>query len=532
MSYKIPRSVALETTGSYSKLKQSFFSVKTLASESLLEHWGILWGSFQTLLKDYEVKHLMTSTRWQLPHAYTPSTAAESSYVYMVQLQSYPDEPNKSIQMEYVRAGDDRARIIKKKAREYGMNQYFKSIPLKSSIYTDKPDDIRIHTTHIPTYYQYEYNSIEKDQQDFKRLLYTVHIPIITTASLPYPVLVVNIGVDVPVVIVDYQMFANALYDAVNMLVFDYQLSSFTQPPEQTQQTFIEKLDELIANINECISMVVLRDRAASNLSQLSDTVMATDDIKGVRFGSSAIAALVQSYFAIVVPTSTSSVQLYDLLGTIFMADDSQPFHAIGVSQRVNPFLGIQYVNVVNPMDYFKFHLPICLINEVEQMVTCMKDVDVPTYYSSRVKYLLNLVTQQIPISSYALSSTPSTTVNPVSLMAPISYCFLIEDLVKAGCAQLCRSNVNLFVYVMLKTRAMLTTKATMVFSVLLSVASNSPFSRKLIHSIQSYLDVQMEELQMLVQLFKCQYPSLVAKCVRCIVSASSNDLLIARNFM
>ena len=122
-----------------------------LTSTTLHEHWGVIWGTFETLVGDVRTKNLMNDIKWRIPKKLILKKGEDEGNVFMINIFSYPDVQNKILEMQYLMKEDDNEEI-QQKVKMYGMNQYFKSIPLKTSILSDQPYSVRVKTTDIPTY--------------------------------------------------------------------------------------------------------------------------------------------------------------------------------------------------------------------------------------------------------------------------------------------------------------------------------------------------------------------------------------------
>ncbi|EKE37844.1 hypothetical protein ENUP19_0061G0084 [Entamoeba nuttalli] len=517
MSKRISISSPFSGNNSPTYLRQSFFSVKSLSSHTLHEHWGVIWGSFETIIGQVTSKDLLSETSWKVPRRFNMKKGNEMSYVFLLDIISYPEMNSKQLIMEYV----ENTQVIQdfhSRVKNYGMNQYYKSIPLKTSIHIDRPTEIRIQTTHIPTYYYYEFGKRIKNGEEVDIIIFTLHIPFMVKSPTEYPVIIFNIGIDLPKDIINHKMFHDSLYDYINRIFYYYQLANFTLNNKDSSEYLIEELYVLIDKIDEFIHVFNNKQQFINISTHTKNTSK-----EYTRYLCSIISGYIQSYYTICIPFSTDTITDIRILLDPFALPAIQDFHSNKMTININPFFTLQFVTKFDPSQYFQFPFPICLIDSSQFIVQSMKDIDTISYYKSRSSYFLNIINKRLKVN------TSVNPINPISFLAPIDHCFLIEDFIRQFVKLISQNQLNTAVYLLQQTSNFMIIRGMKLFYFIIN--SSFPFGKKLIEQIQNCLDLDKEDIQLLIQLFKFDQPYIVSKIQLSVNSILQQDSQITRNF-
>ncbi|ELP83514.1 hypothetical protein EIN_377790, partial [Entamoeba invadens IP1] len=236
------------TASSFPGYKQSFFSVRSFEANTLSEHWGVVWGSFENVLRESTTHNYLKDVVWK---TVIKIPFRDNSHIFLFTVVSCPEEQNRRVTLMY---GDNTFdTTVSNKFQAFGMNQYFKSIPLKQNILVDSPPEIRVQTTHIPTYYQYEIGTTIIHDKEYDKVIFAIHIPFMVSGSNDYPVIIVTIGVDLPKGVCNQMIFKDSFYDYVNQIFFQFQLANVTEEPAEACQYLKSRAEELMSKIDEFI---------------------------------------------------------------------------------------------------------------------------------------------------------------------------------------------------------------------------------------------------------------------------------------
>ncbi|EDR25307.1 hypothetical protein EDI_165690 [Entamoeba dispar SAW760] len=519
MSYKIPRSEALEINESPSRLKSSFFKIKSMASHNLHDHWGVIWGNFQTLLGEVTTKDLLTETHWKIPRTFKLRKEQHGSHVFLLNIMSYPDLAKRQLMMEYCQ-NTPRIQEIQNKIKSYGMNQYYKSIPLKASIHVDRPTEIRIQTTHIPTYYQYEFGVQKFDENDVDIVVFTLHIPFMVTCPTGYPVIVVDVGVYLPKGIINHKSFHDSFYDYINRIFFYYQLLNITVNKEESTNYLNEQLLTFIDKIDEFIQLLYSKKQYHLQLQFIYE---GHSFMERARYISSIISGYLRSYYTVCIPTSTDEINDISLLLDQFSSSTMMELHSNNLTVQINPFFTVQFVTTIESTDYFIFPFPLCLIVTKQLSVETMKEVNIISYYASRASYFINTIDKALKLEN------PFPQISPIELLLPLDHEFIIEDLVKRSIELIDKRKTLIAEYLFKEISILLMSKASILYNELLTL--NIPFGKTIIEKMESCLDLQKADLQLIICMLKYEQPIIVAKFHEALTEALAEENQIKKNF-
>ncbi|KAL7716740.1 UDENN domain-containing protein [Entamoeba marina] len=500
-------------------LRQSFFSVKTLTVSTLHEHWGVIWGSFESLISQCTQRDLLKTTLWKTPrYLQIPNTSQKNSHVFLFDIISYPDIQSKQLNMTFV--NDDKVSTeIQTKVKGYGFNQYFKSIPFKSSIHIDKPNDMRIQTTHIPTYYQYSFGNFCMNNIIYEKIVFTVHVPLMMKSDTGYPVIVIDIGIDLPDEISNDMTFHNSLYDSINQIMFYYQLNNLSTSPEDAIGFLQSKLNHFIENLEEFITSVEI----PHEISSLKPFQTKQSLVEKCRFVSSIISAHVRSYYTICIPDSIDTINTLSILLGSFSNKEKKLYNSHQITPHINPFYSIQYVANIDPSEYFAFPFPISLIKMEQLTAEAMKEVDTPLYFSARTGYFLNIANKTLKLPG------GSSSTNPLAYMMTIDHITAFEDFLLNVISLVEQNQYNSAEFMLQQMSIQLLAKATMLYKFI--IQRPTPFTRKLVDEMQICSNTQKDELEFLICLLKNKNPLMVSKLLRCLYVAKHQDNQITKNF-
>ena len=553
MSYKLPLEHALEVHAS-PRLKSIF--AKNKKCNSVEEMWGMVWASFETLL-DEEMQsgdQKLKKTRWKFLKEY--KIEKDLSHIFLLNIKNSPDIHGNVIDLEYTEK-DELIQNIQQRIKNYGMNQYFKAIPLKYSIHQDKPMDVKFQSTHIPTYYQYEFGKKIRNDIEYNLIVFTIHIPFMSFDVDQYPVILFDIGIYLPIGIIDCQLFQDTLYDLINKIIFNYQINQFVHGNGLASTNIVQEIDELIEKIDEFIELTINKkdygfpmkfqtiedpqkqneeesispiETSESKQSDIVSTLHTNSQIQRTRFVSAMISAYMKTYFTICIPSSIDEMHdIYSLLN-IFSTSSQRDLHSNNLTIKINPFFTLQFITQLEPFDYFTFPYPISIIDITTHSIKAMKDVSLHQYYSSRKAYFVNLIQKQICKQITFPITQANGLVNPITFLIPIEYELSIYETIAHFISLTDKRNYGQAKYLLHELKYVIFYKARKIYEY--TIGWDIQFNQKLIENLELCLDLNKNDIMFYISMLKFDQPSIANTLYDCVMRIVKQEEDIKKSFM
>ena len=365
---------------------------KPLTVETIQEHWGTIWGCFENTLDRYIKQDVLKKTHWKAPRSFPPNYKEEFRNLFLITICSYPDVIGKQIQMEYCEQSENIINL-NSRLKGYGMNQYFKSVPLKNSIHRERQQEFRLQTTHVPTYYIYEIDTVEKNGVEFDMAVFSLQVPFMIRTHTNYPVIDVHLGMYLPKGYINCKMFIENLYDYLNKIMFFYQLTHFAKGSDESSKELIENLHKFIEHLNEYIDNVIFPFKP--NYEVVKD---GRNTIQKSQYLSAIISGHLQSYYTICVLDSIQMLNSISFVLKQFNNPSDLHSYSHNISE-INPFFTLQFVDEFDTNLCFEFPYPVCVVDTTKYTVEILKEYDSIKYFMLRSQYFLGLMYKQLKLN-------------------------------------------------------------------------------------------------------------------------------------
>ncbi|ELP87085.1 hypothetical protein EIN_495300 [Entamoeba invadens IP1] len=478
MTYKpVPISQALSVTNT--PLKGHTKRTRTLST--LQESWGYAWGTLETLLSTSSQRYTKIKRfNYQKDVDIDPDGA-----VSLITVASYPDNFQGSIL--YMWNNKSIPDEVQRKIKKFGMNQYFKSIPLKECYMSGETTQTKKNVLSIPTYYKYDLNVSEIG------VVYSYHIPLMTSTPMPYPIVVFDIGIKFKSDLSNFLYFEDRLYDTVNTIIFNYQVNNMAT---NGSGDLLGGIKTLVDDINQFFRV------AYTSPAPMYSTPFFNNQMK-VNEESLLISAILSGYTqsSQTVCVTTSSKEIVNVM--VLLSNFSiplVPFYSSSIIRTsINPFLSIQFVKSASALKQTTFALPTCVVNLEVNTVKIINFEDITALYVKRANALLNEAIYSLKLVEQKLDA--------FCRVKTIAHCSLFDD-AAFGMLKIEKKSKFDALFVIRRLEATLWYKAISAFYTLENYKSTS--NTKLIGHLKDTLDVETEDLLVVLQFFREFNPPLL----------------------
>lgn len=360
---------------------------------TILQHWGVIWSNLAIVAADQPatMKWTFTASQHELPNP--------SLYVSSFHITLFPDYYSAS----RIRIYSCNQTLPQLHPREvidkFCMNQYLKSIPMKSSI-PSTSEEARMRQEKIPTYYVYNYGNKVVNGVEIEDIVYTIHIPCLCPLGKEeYPILAFTFTLQIPsnVHLTNNTFFWDIFLDTINVICFNFQMSQFTVSDHSAYTKLIDDINRCIIQIDEYIlssSTTTTSLSTTSGFHQQKDPVVSP-------FVENIISNSVISYYSIIIVSDVKHLHnIYHLCrymtySRYYDNPHSSPTHPT-ILQYPNPFFRTMCVaNYTNDM-LFTLPFPYCVINiQTESVARSMTQSSV-RYFLQRQNYFIQIASEKL----------------------------------------------------------------------------------------------------------------------------------------
>ncbi|ELP91050.1 hypothetical protein EIN_267860 [Entamoeba invadens IP1] len=493
MSYKIPRSQALEIHESPNRLPKTFFHSHVYAATSLSDHWGIIWGSFQTLLKSGIDPTVINKCSWKIKDKMSPK---QQENMVLLDILSFPEEPHKHVSLKWTDGSPESLQLLKK-VDSYCTNQYFKSIPMKAAMNKDISEEKRVKTTHVPLYYQYEFGTNTTTNRSLT--LFTLHIPFMSSTDVSsYPVIIFNIGFYLPDDFVNYRHVVDTFYDSLNKICFEYQLTNLSQGIDKASKVLVDSLNQFVEAFEDFVYITTHKKVYPFHIT--FNTTNTFND--RVLFVTDMVTGFLETFFTVCVPRTLEDIHSIHSVLNQFSSQSMSVFHSNYLTEKTNPFFTLQFVTDFSCENVFEFPHPFCVIRSDKSRVDAITTKDVAQYFSERAAFFINKAGKVLNVDTFGVGES----INRSPTL--VEHTFLIYDMIKQAVEFFDKKNDVLGLFLLKEASILLTTKSSILFHRLLLV---NKFGDDVIKEMKDFLDIEEDGMVLLIQRLKYEEPLVVA---------------------
>ncbi|KAL7716277.1 UDENN domain-containing protein [Entamoeba marina] len=381
------------------------------------EHWGVVWSNFQLLLASQAVDYLhnipwnYTNLKFQLPHP--------SIHVSSFNIKLYPDYYQQKLHIQYDNSTLPRyhSRVLIEK---FCMNQYLKSIPMKTSVLPSASDEIRLRSTRIPGYYIYNYGTNYIADIEYEDLVYTAHIPCMCAWDREeYPVITVTFLLCIPATlsITNNTFFWDIFHDTINQVFYEFQLHHLeTFGKQQSYQYLTTSLITTIRHIDDYLLTAQTPQKRLPTLTLPPPT----------DFISTLITTHLVSYYTLIISdVPTESQFVYDICHLLDTPHAyNQPFSTpatLRVLLQPNPFFRSMCLTAVPP-SLFTLPFPYTVVDVYNHKIFKSSSMSSIRYFIQRLNYFITNAASRLSLSFQRSLATPPPLVPALS--SPIVFPF------------------------------------------------------------------------------------------------------------
>ncbi|KAL7712406.1 UDENN domain-containing protein [Entamoeba marina] len=362
------------------KLKDKFIC------KDIYEHWGMIWYKFYQSIMTFKPS-LISSVNWH----YKKKIAIDSKFISKITLSTQPDHSSKSIELLWESTTPNRHTIME--VLKFGMNQYFRLLPLEESIKKQKTSE---KTTYVPTRFLFCYGKYVCDNNEIEDVVFSIHFPffiedvggyrasLIATFCFNFPVL--------PVPLIKNHFFFDVLYDTINHLIYNFYVEHFNSSNalSKLESDMFDVIDSIEKTLESISFPKPEISSIESNLPPVSRFHQFKDDTS---FIASAISAHIQTYTTICITTNSvcaaSLMHLLEPFNTpIHLGHYYPTFYYPIVLEKAIPLFSIVFTPELPISSYINFPFPFCIINPTIRSVKICSALSLPTHFQHREQQL------------------------------------------------------------------------------------------------------------------------------------------------
>ena len=339
-----------------------------------------------------------------------------SVHIASFNLRLYPDFYQKKVSLTYT---NDTLPTFHNPIliEKYCMNQYLKSIPMKSTVSTHGDDEKRLRETRIPGYYIYSYGKKTVKGALYEDIIYSAHVPCMCAWEREeYPVICVSFCMLIPahLELSNNTFIWDIFQDALNRILFDFHVAHFqsrgTAPAGYDGLS--AALTVLVRNFDEYLLAVTTPPKP--------DPAHAAPSFS-VDFLQSAISNHIVSYYTILLSEKkTDSTFIYNLLHHLDIPNSyNQPYTSPNRPQvlpQPNPFFRTMSLVSYSPDLDFSLPFPFCVVDLNSRSVFRCQTQSPVVYFIRRTNAFLAKAAAEL-----GMAFAPTTNPTPSLQTAPTS---------------------------------------------------------------------------------------------------------------
>ncbi|BFU19920.1 hypothetical protein EHI8A_092490 [Entamoeba histolytica HM-1:IMSS-B] len=476
------------------------FKTMNIKCKDICEHWGIIWLNFEKLIRSHN-ENLLKKVPWHYNNLQF-KMKHQSIHISSINIKLFPDYLDKQLYIRY-----DNPSLLKLHPQQliekYCMNQYLKSIPMKSCLKNEFE-----RKTKVPGYYIYNYGIVGINDSKFEDIVYTAHIPcMISLIDQQFPIISVTFTMLIPsnIHISNNTFLWDIFLDNLNLLFFEFQLKHLEEHGKniESYKLLNDSLTSLINHFDEYLLSVTSK--------QIKKKLILPNNFPSEEFIQKIITSHLTSYYTLIVSDNYPESQfVYDLCYPLDIPDIyNQPLSS-PINPRIlfqpNPFFRTMCLTNFSENLYFSLPFPFCVIDPLKQTIARSSTQCIIKYFIQRLNYFLFKASQRLGITKF-IATIPIT-----EILVSVPSTPLIVPLSKIILSIRTDKEADYLHTLMFKMCDILAMKAHIIFTMLKSkdIYNDGQLTLQTINEIKKQTGCDTEALKIIVGILKFSEPYVI----------------------